>query len=298
VRSLAAQAPAPLEVIAVVRDTDAPSHEVVAELQRAALPFALRKGVVSEAGFMPPVREGIRLAEGDVVAVMDDDAEAENGWVERILLQYADAHVGAVGGRCINMDGERVVEVEETDRVGYVSVLGRFVGNMYKRPAFSSPRDVQFLMGGCMSFRKEVAHELEFDPGLNMNVAFGYEVDLGLQVRAMGRRVVFDPAIAVRHYSAPREIPGQRAPDDRASAYWAAYNETRVALRRFSAARAAIALTWRLIIGSRRAPGIAPWLLAPFARIAGFQTAVAGAALNGIVTAFRDVVVGAHRRSG
>ena len=290
IRSLAAQAPLPAEVIVVVRDTDRPSNEALSKLGESSLPFVLRKGVVSEPGFMPPVQEGIRLAQGDVIAVMDDDAEAQAGWVSGLLTPYADPDVGAVGGRYINMDGEKVIPVGETSRVGYVTLLGRFIGEMYKRPTFSSPRDVQFLIGGCMSFRKAVAMTLEFDRGLNMNVAFGYEVDLGLQVRAMGRRVLFNPAVAVRHYSAPRAVAGQRVPDDRESVYWAAYNEMRVAARRLSLPRASAGVAARLIVGSRRAPGLLPWLAAPLARAAGFRTTVAGAALKGTLMALRDLV--------
>ena len=73
VRSLAIQGRAPDEVIAVARDTDLPTHEAIAELQREKLPFTLRRELVTEPGFMPPVRAGLALAEGDIIAVMDDE---------------------------------------------------------------------------------------------------------------------------------------------------------------------------------------------------------------------------------
>jgi GT2 family glycosyltransferase len=290
VRSLTTQVPPPNEIIVVVRDTDGPSHLVVDELVGSPLPSRIRKGVVAEPGFMPPVQEGLRLAAGDVVAVMDDDAEAQEAWASALLTPYRDPTVGAVGGRCINMEGETVAPVGETSRVGYVSVLGRFVGNMYKRPTFNSPVDVQFLMGGCMSFRRDVAKALEFDRGLNRNVASGYEVDLGLQVRNMGLRVVFAPSVAIRHYSAPRELAGQRVPDDTTGVYWAAYNQTRVALRRLPTPLAIIALSWGVVMGERRAPGGIPWLLGPLSRTLGYRTQVAGAALRGRSNAVRDLV--------
>ena len=179
VGSLAVQAPAPDEVVAVARDTDLPTHEVLDDLLGSPLPFRLRRAIVSEAGFMPPVRTGLATAEADVVAVMDDDAEAQEGWVARLLSHYDSEDVGAVGGRCINMKDDRPVDVPAVDRVGYVNRRGQFVGNMYCRPTFDDPVDVDFMLGGNMSFRRDIARRLEFDMELNRNVAQGYESTLG-----------------------------------------------------------------------------------------------------------------------
>lgn len=288
VLSLARQTPPPDEVIAVVRDGDLPTHDAVVRLQSHSLPFTLRQGVVAQPGFMPPVFEGFCLASSDIVAVMDDDAEAVDGWVGGLLNHYLDLRVGGVGGRCINMLGDREAEVPETGRVGYVSALGRFVGNMYKRPTFTQPVHVDFFMGGCMSYRREVARAFEFDTGLNQNVAFGYEVDLGLQARKWGWILIFDPAVAVRHYSAPRAVSGMREFDDVESTYWYAHNVVRVVARRLGGLRRLVAIVWSLMIGERRAPGLVPWLLGPLTRPLGYQVAVSSAALQGRLRAFRD----------
>ena len=159
---------------------------------------------MSEPGFIPPVKAGMAAATGDVIAVMDDDAEAEDGWAARLLRQLRRASIGAVGGRYINTSDETgPTPVPDTDRVGYVNGVGQFVGRMYCRPTFSQPVEVDFLIGGNMSFRREVAARLEFDMELNRNVAQGYEVDIGLQVRRLGWKIIFDPRLAIRHYSAP-----------------------------------------------------------------------------------------------
>ena len=169
---------------------------------------------------------------------MDDDAEAAEGWASRLVAHYADPGVGAVGGRCINASDEAgPTQVPDADRVGYVNRRGQFIGRMFHRPTFTEPVQVEFLMGGNMSFRREIARRLEFDMELNKNVAQGYEVDLGLQTRGMGfGEIIFDPAIAIRHYSAPRETIGMRSWSDTESARWYAFNQARVALRRLSPA--------------------------------------------------------------
>jgi GT2 family glycosyltransferase len=291
VRSLAVQSRPPDEVIAVARDTDIPTHESIAALQAEGQPFKLRRELVSEPGFMPPVKAGVSVATGDVIAVMDDDAEAADEWSARLLKHYDDQSVGAVGGRCINTNDEHGDwPVPETDRVGYVNGVGQFIGRMYCRPTFTHPVEVDFLMGGNMSFRREVAARLEFDMELNRNVAQGYEVDIGLQVRNNGWRILFDPLVAIRHYGAPRASVGMRTADDSDSVQWYAFNQLRVGLRRFSFGRKSTSLVYQLAIGERRAPGVLPLVFSPVARRFGFETGQARAALKGRLLAARSVL--------
>ncbi|HEX3694623.1 MAG TPA: glycosyltransferase [Polyangia bacterium] len=289
VRSLAVQTRPPDEVIAVTRDTDTPTHQAIAALQAEGLPFRLLRELVNDPGFMPPVKAGVAVASGDVVAIMDDDAEAETGWARRLLEDYADPTAGAVGGRIINMQGDVPTPVSKTRRVGYVTAFGRFVGNMYREPDFAEPVEVDFLMGGNMSFRREVVGRLEFDLELNRNVAQGYEVDLGLQVKRMGWKVIFDPQLGIRHYSAPRQTVGMRPAADGDAVHWYSYNHARVALRRLPLFHSALAFSYLLTIGERRAPGLVPMLLAPVARRAGFELEAAPAALRGRLLAARRV---------
>src|SRR4051812_29729919 len=106
VGSLVRQTRPPDEVVVVMRDTDEPTHRSVEEIGKERLPFALRSAMVSEPGFLPPVKKGISLASGEVIAVLDDDAEALETWVARILSNYRDASIAAVGGRIINVSGD------------------------------------------------------------------------------------------------------------------------------------------------------------------------------------------------
>jgi cellulose synthase/poly-beta-1,6-N-acetylglucosamine synthase-like glycosyltransferase len=293
VQSLAVQDRVPDEVIAVSRDTDLPTHASIAAMQAEALPFPLRRELVVEPDFMPPVRVGLAAARCDVVAVMDDDAEACDGWARTILSHYADPRVGAVGGRCINtIDGKGPEVVPDTDRVGYVSPMGHFVGKMFCNPTFTEPVEVDFLMGGNMSFRRQVARRLEFDMVLNRGVAIGYEVDIGLQVRRMAWKIVFDPRIAIRHYSAPRAQAGMRA-DSREGIQGYAFNQARVALRRLPFVRRSVSFAYGLAMGERRAPGLVPHAVAPLARKLGYEIHHATSALRGRLLAARSVLEGA-----
>ncbi len=292
VSALAKQTVPPLEVLVVARDTDIDTHRVVRDLEQAAFPFSLRALTVSEPGFLPPVREGFLFARGDVVAVTDDDAEAHPEWIERMLNNYRDRpDVEGVGGRVINvrMDGT-ILDFGTATRVGRVTASGRAIGNMYKAPQFEHPVEVDYFMGGNMSFRIETARRLEFDFELNKNVGMGYEMDLGLQIRRRGGRLIFDPRMVVHHYSAPRAIVGAREQNDRDGVRFAAHNETRILARRLAPPHAAVATAYGLLIGYRRSPGVVPWVLAPAARRLGFNTAMAPAALLGRVQALATLL--------
>ena len=148
---------------------------------------------------------------------------------------------------------------------------------------------MDFLLGGNMSFRREVAKRLEFDMQLNRNVAQGYEVDVGLQVRALGQRVIFDPQLVVLHYSAPRATAGLREQNSEAIR-WYAFNHARVALRRLTPLRRSVSFAYQVMIGERRAPGLLPMAVRPLARRLAFETEFGAAALGGRWTAFRSVI--------
>ena len=131
-----------------------------------------------------------------------------------------------------------------------------------------------------MSFRRDVAARLEFDMELNRNVAQGYEVDIGLQVRRQGWKIIFDPQLAIRHYSAPRATVGLRTlrrgehPVVRVqpAARWPASSV---------AAAQVVSLVYQFAVGERPAPGFLPLVLSPIARRFGFETHHARAALKG-----------------
>ena len=107
----------------------------------------------------------------------------------------------------------------------------------------------------------------------------------------MGWRILFDPLLAIRHYSAPRAAVGLRATDND-GVQWYSYNHARVALRRLPALRRSISIAYQFAVGERKAPGLLPWMAAPLARRFGFEDGVAKAALTGRVLALRSVLGG------
>jgi GT2 family glycosyltransferase len=140
---------------------------------------------------------GLAASRGDVVAFLDDDAEAENDWLDRLVQHYADPHVIGVGGRA-----EPV-----WDRVPprwfpaeFLWVVGcSFTG----QPTQVSP--VRNMLGCNMSFRRAAMDGAGgFDPALGRigTVPVGCE-ETEFCIRLRGRHasaeILYEPAAGVRH---------------------------------------------------------------------------------------------------
>ena len=145
---------------------------------------------------------GIGLALADVVAFLDDDAEADPRWLERLAAYYDDPDVLAVGGR--------IDPVWETGRPGhFAQELDWIVGCSYHgMPKVAA--QVRNMIGANMSFRREVLADLG---GFNTSLGRVGALPLGCEetelciragVREPSGRVVYEPAAIVRHHVPPQ----------------------------------------------------------------------------------------------
>ena len=187
----------------------------------------------------------IDLATGEIVCFMDDDAAARADWLDRIVAWYADPSVGAVGGRDVVRTGDRGLDEPARD-IGRVRWYGRLIGNHHRLS--SGTRDVDFLKGVNMSFRRALLPRI--DERLAGPIPYGFEIDLGLHVRALGYRVVYDPAIVVDHYSTS---------DYTASgpiAWKVNHNQTYVLLKRLPSLRKFTFLAYTFLLGDRNTIGL------------------------------------------
>jgi GT2 family glycosyltransferase len=256
--SLLGQTHLPDEVIAVMRDDDEATHQAFESLVKThdfrGIMFG--KATVSEPGFLPPVIAGIESASCEVLAFLDDDAEAQPNWLERLLSPYSDPSVAGVGGRYVNIEDGKEAQYPIARRVGQYRWYGSFEGNMYRDLSTDELRDVDFFMGGNMSYRRDALRRVRIDSALANDVAFHYEVDLGRQVKSQGGRLVYDPLARIRHYSAPRAQAGMRKPA-RETIFWYSHNTLYIAMKHSTGPKRTLALAYSFAIGSSRAWGFA-----------------------------------------
>ena len=254
----------PDEVLVVHRRDD---NETVMTFDRLLnLPHGnlLRFVAVDEPGFLPPIWQAVQNCSGDVIAFLDDDAEAHRDWLERLSVFYADASIGGVGGRYINYSNGVRQYQPAADVAGKLYWYGRFVGNMYKDFTPGRPVFVDCLMGGNMSYRVSLAKECLPARALNHDVAFHWELDMGLKIKKRGYRIVYEPAAAVDHHSAPRRILGVRTRNYE-GIYYANYNFAYIIMRHFKMLRRWGYIGYTAAVGEETSPGVAKlvhlWLL-------------------------------------
>lgn len=185
------QTVAPVRVIVVDASPDSLTRDVVAEF--AGVEYRRNERGVGTTSTSRAI--GIADLEEDVVAFIDDDAYAEPEWLEELLKPYADASVGAVGGRALN--GQSGEAREGLGEIGLLLPNGRLTGNFAADPGHEV--DVDHLLGANMSVRLDAIRAAggirEFYPGTCLRE----ESDVVLRIGKMGMRIVFAPRAVVHH---------------------------------------------------------------------------------------------------
>ena len=148
-------------------------------------------------GFCEANNQGIALAKGELIALLNNDAEAEPGWLEGLASAFADRQVG--------MAASKIVVWEDPGRIDKVGHLiypdgqnkGRGAGErdegQYDR------REEALWPDGCAAmYRKAMLDEIGgFDEDF---FAYGDDAELGLRARIAGWDCVYIPEAVVRHH--------------------------------------------------------------------------------------------------
>jgi len=192
IRSLVNQTLQPKEILLVLDPNRALIDSYEARVSNGV------KLVVSEAYGLSSARNaGVKNAEGEIVAFIDDDAFAERKWLANLVRNYDDPSVVGVGGFIEPLwEGGRPLWFPEE--------LDWIVGCSYKGLPEEKAR-VRNPIGCNMSFRKSVFEDAGyFRPNLGRigkRLLAGEEADLSLRIleKNPGSMIVYDPEAVVYH---------------------------------------------------------------------------------------------------
>jgi glycosyltransferase involved in cell wall biosynthesis len=122
--ALQRQSRAPDEVIVVARPDDIATHTCLRDpAVKGGLPLSV--ALVETPGQVAALNRGLDAANGDVVAITDDDAAPRADWVERIAAAFgSDSRLGALGGRDWVHEKGRILDGERP-LVGKVTAIGQ-----------------------------------------------------------------------------------------------------------------------------------------------------------------------------
>lgn len=88
-----------LELVLVDNGSTDGTADAVADAWKADAPFPLRFVFVRQPGKSRAVNAGLAVARGQVIALTDDDAQPEPGWVERLVSAMRETGADFVAGR-------------------------------------------------------------------------------------------------------------------------------------------------------------------------------------------------------
>ena len=260
--SLASQTSLPNEVIVVWQGDDMTTRNSVEQL-RHTLPYSLKLLHCSETGVVPAENTALDAAKGEIILLCDDDVVTPPDWIARHLSFYSDPKIGAVGGPANNYspDGS-LFPKRKKQPTGQLAWYGKCYGNMYDQVEewlSRSPIDVDHLVGYNISLRRCAFERFEshLKPYWQM-----FELDVCLQVKAQGYRVVFDFANVVQHYPTNTAYAGGRDGDLQIKIFNACFNHAFVLAKHSPWHLRCWRLLYLLLIGSVGSPGLLSSLLA------------------------------------
>lgn len=209
--ALAATAWGPLEWRVVVVDNGSTDGTLAIARDRPRVEVLAQQ---RNLGFAEGSNVGMRAAlawGADVVALVNDDAEVDPGWIAPLLDELTDATVGAVQPKLL-VHGSHPPVVNSLgvwlDREG----SGRDIGfGELDEASPVQPRSIELFTGGAVALRRELLDDVGlFDPLLFL---YYEDVDLALRGARRGWRYRCAPASVVRHRvgASTAKAPARRA---------------------------------------------------------------------------------------
>lgn len=238
----------PDEVLVIGRAEDVDARAVAED----DWPWPVRWLEVDRPGHVAPIEVAFREATTDRLAILDDDVEVHPEWLENLVRAFDDPDVACVGGRVLTPGLQARIHPD----AGRLRWNGRYVGNV--AASLGPRRDVDSVMECNWAWRTDVAKRLTFDPVLDFREAVGYGLDLCLQAKAAGGRVVYDAEAVVYNVEAPRDPGSSIVRDDWvARAHSNGRSYAYIAAKHLPWPRRLAYLAFAFLVGEPKAPGVA-----------------------------------------
>ena len=146
-------------------------------------------------GFAPATNAGLREARGGILVCMNNDLEAEPGWLEALVTALdRRPDVGSVASRM--MDARRPGIIDAAGDA--MSLVAWNVGRGEPDgPWFGEGREILSACAGAAAYRREVFERVGYlDEAF---FAWFEDVDLGLRAQIAGFRCWYEPSAVVHH---------------------------------------------------------------------------------------------------
>ncbi len=150
------------------------------------------------AGFIDACNRGAAAAGGEFLVFLNNDTTVTAGWLESLIAPFRrDPQTGIVGARLVYPDGrlQEAGGIIFSDGSGWNYGRGDDPG----LPQYRFVSEADYVSGACLAIRREDFNELGgFDQ--RYRPAYYEDTDLCFQMRAAGKKVIYQPACTIIHH--------------------------------------------------------------------------------------------------
>jgi hypothetical protein len=199
-------------------------------------------------GFAKAVNQGIKIAKGKYVCILNPDTLLSHDSLST-LLTYYDTHpeIGCLGPKIVNPDGSLQLACKRSIP-GLQSAFYKLTGLSKLFPKNSrfgkynltyldenEIHEVEAVSGSCMMIRREILDKVGyFDESFFM---YGEDLDLSYRISKLGYKIVYNPNTTIIHYKGESV---KNAPMDMVTIFYSA-------LRNFYKKHRKDRLSWRIM---------------------------------------------------
>jgi GT2 family glycosyltransferase len=149
-------------------------------------------------GFCVANNQGIRAARGEFIALLNNDAEAEPGWLAALCRACSRApDVGMAASKVLVWEDPK--RIDKTGHLMFPDGQNRGRGTgMLDHGQYDREEEVLWPDGCAALYRREMLENIGgFDEDF---FAYGDDAELGLRARIAGWRCIYTPSAVVRHH--------------------------------------------------------------------------------------------------
>jgi O-antigen biosynthesis protein len=152
----------------------------------------------TNAGFIRSCNAGAQAATGEFLVFLNNDTTVTTGWLESLIGTFERIpDAGVVGARLVYPDGR----LQEAGGIIFNDASGWNYGrdDDPDRPQYNFVNEADYVSGACLAIRRDDFQQLG---GFDTRFAPAYyeDTDLCFQVRAMSKRVIYQPAATIVHH--------------------------------------------------------------------------------------------------
>jgi O-antigen biosynthesis protein len=161
------------------------------------------KGLISarnkrNSGFIDTCNRGAELASGEFLVFLNNDTTLTPGWLDALIEVFErDRRAGIVGARLVYPDGR----LQEAGGIIFSDGSGWNYGREQQpdSPQYAFVSEADYVSGACLAIRADDFRALGgFDT--RFRPAYYEDTDLCFQIRAKGKKVIYQPASVVIHH--------------------------------------------------------------------------------------------------